>query len=68
MLCRQFLERVAVVVNEFGEVGSCLRDICPITKATTLLNLAYYSLLDGLRLQDIELRRNDEAFLDGLGA
>ena len=33
-----------------------------------MLNLAYNSLLDGLRLQDIELRRNDEAFLDGLGA
>jgi hypothetical protein len=33
-----------------------------------VLNLAYNSLLDGLRLQGIELRRNDEAFLDGLGA
>jgi len=30
--------------------------------------LAYNALLDGLRLEDIELRRNDEAFLDGLGA
>ena len=32
------------------------------------LNLAYNALLDGQRLEDIELRRNDEAFLDGLGA
>ena len=32
-----------------------------------MLNLAYNSLLDGVRLEDIELRRNDEAFLDGLG-
>jgi hypothetical protein len=31
-----------------------------------VLNLAY--LLDGQRLEDIELRRNDEAFLVGLGA
>jgi hypothetical protein len=31
-----------------------------------VLNLAYNALLDGLRLEDIELRRNDEAFLDSL--
>jgi hypothetical protein len=33
-----------------------------------VLNLAYNALLDGQRLEDIELRRNDEAFLNGLGA
>ena len=33
-----------------------------------MLNLAYNALLGGQRLEDIELRRNDEAFLDGLGA
>ena len=33
-----------------------------------VLNLTYNALLDGVRLEDIELRRNDEAFLDGLGA
>jgi hypothetical protein len=32
------------------------------------LNLTYNALLEGVRLEDIELRRNDEAFLDGLGA
>jgi hypothetical protein len=32
------------------------------------LNLAYNALLEGVRLEDIKLRRNDEAFLDGLGA
>ena len=31
------------------------------------MNLAYNALLDGQRLEDIELRRNDEAFLNGLG-
>jgi hypothetical protein len=30
--------------------------------------MAYNALLDGQRLEDIELRRNDEAFLNGLGA
>jgi hypothetical protein len=32
------------------------------------LNLAYNALLAGVRLEDIELRRNDETFLDGPGA
>ena len=32
------------------------------------LNFTYNALLEGLRLEDIELRRNDEAFLDSLGA
>ena len=32
-----------------------------------MLNLTYNALLEGVRLEDIELRRNDEAFLDGLG-
>ncbi len=33
-----------------------------------MLNLTYNALLEGVRLEDIELRRNNEAFLDGLGA
>jgi hypothetical protein len=33
-----------------------------------VLNLAYNPLLDGVRLEDIELRRKHKAFLDGLGA
>jgi hypothetical protein len=40
----------------------------PYHESDHVLNLAYNALLDGLRLQDIELRRNDEAFLDALGA
>ncbi len=32
-----------------------------------MLNLAYNALCDGTRLEDIELRRNDEVFLDALG-
>src|SRR5260370_3888190 len=40
----------------------------PYHESDHVLNLAYNALLDGLRLEDIDLRRNDEAFLDGLGA
>ena len=40
----------------------------PYHESDHVLNLAYNALLEGLRLEDIELRRNDEAFLDGLGA
>lgn len=40
----------------------------PYHESDHVLNLAYNALLDGVRLQDIELRRNDEAFLDALGA
>jgi hypothetical protein len=40
----------------------------PYHESDHVLNLAYTALLGGQRLEDIELRRNDEAFLDGLGA
>lgn len=40
----------------------------PYHESDHVLNLAYNAMLDGVRLQDIELRRNDEAFLDALGA
>lgn len=40
----------------------------PYHESDHVLNLAYNAMLDGVRLQDIELRRNDEGFLDGLGA
>jgi Transposase DDE domain group 1 len=33
-----------------------------------VLNIAYNSLCEGTCLQDLELRRNDEVFLDALGA
>lgn len=40
----------------------------PYYESDHVLNIAYNALLGGLRLEDIELRRNDEAFLDALGA
>ena len=40
----------------------------PYHESDHVLDLAYNALCDGDRLQDIELRRNDEVFLDALGA
>jgi hypothetical protein len=39
----------------------------PYHESDHVLNLAYNALCDGTCLQDIELRRNDESFLDALG-
>jgi hypothetical protein len=40
----------------------------PYHESDHVLNIAYNALCEGTCLQDIELRRNDEAFLDALGA
>jgi hypothetical protein len=40
----------------------------PYHESDHVLNFAYNALCDGTCLEDIELRRNDEAFLDALGA
>jgi hypothetical protein len=40
----------------------------PYHESDHVLNLAYNALCDGTCLEDIELRRNDESFLDALGA
>jgi DDE family transposase len=40
----------------------------PYHESDHVLNIAYNALCDGTCLQDIELRRNDEVFLDALGA
>jgi hypothetical protein len=40
----------------------------PYTEADHVLNIAFNMLCDGACLEDIELRRNDEVFLDALGA
>jgi hypothetical protein len=39
----------------------------PYHESDHVLNLAYNAMCDGTRLEDIELRRNDEVFLDALG-
>ena len=40
----------------------------PYHESDHVLNIAYNALCDGTCLEDIELRRNDEAYLDALGA
>ena len=40
----------------------------PFHESDHVLSLAYNALCEGTCLQDIELRRNDEVFLDALGA
>ncbi len=40
----------------------------PYHESDHVLNFAYNALCDGTCLEDIELRRNDEGFLDALGA
>lgn len=40
----------------------------PYHESDHVLNFAYNALCDGDCLQDMELRRHDEAYLDGLGA
>jgi hypothetical protein len=40
----------------------------PYRESDHVLNIAYNALCEGHTLQDIELRRNDETFLDALGA
>jgi Transposase DDE domain group 1 len=40
----------------------------PYHESDHVLNIAYNALCDGTCLQDIEVRRTDEAFLDALGA
>jgi hypothetical protein len=39
----------------------------PYHESDHVLNLAYNAMCEGIRLEDIELRRNNEVFLDALG-
>ena len=60
-------QRLGLAEQIDGRVQLLKRHL-PYHESDHVLNLAYNALLDGQRLEDIELRRNDEAFLDGLGA
>jgi hypothetical protein len=57
--------RLATMIN--GRLP-LLKIHLPYHESDHVLNLAYNALCDGTCLQDIELRRNDEVFLDALGA
>ena len=56
------------LIKEIDQRVHVLKRHLPYHESDHVLNLAYNALLDGMRLEDIELRRNDEGFLDGLGA
>jgi hypothetical protein len=56
------------LAREIDQRLHLLKRHLPYHESDHVLNLAYNALLGGQRLEDIELRRNDEAFLDGLGA
>src|SRR6202008_4976144 len=60
-------QRLGLAEEIDGRVQLLKRHL-PYHESDHVLNLTYNALLDGQRLEDIELRRNDEAFLDGLGA
>ena len=65
---------IARLVDALGLAGeidasvTLLRVHLPYHESDHVLNIAYNPLCDGTCLQDIELRRNDENFLDALGA
>ena len=46
----------------------CLKRHLPYQESDHVLNIAYNALSGGTCMEDIELRRNDEVYLDALGA
>ena len=54
--------------QEIDQKLHLLKKHLPYHESDHVLNLTYNALLEGVRLEDIDLRRNNEAFLDGLGA
>ena len=65
---------IALLVKRLGLAEAIDRQLhllkmhLPYHESDHVLNLAYNALCDGTCLEDIELRRNDEVFLDALGA
>ena len=56
------------LVKEIDAHLKLLKVHLPYHESDHVLNIAYNILAGGVRLEDIELRRQDESFLDGLGA
>jgi len=56
------------LIDEIDEHLQLLKVHLPYHESDHVLNIAYNVLVGGQRLEDIELRRQDESFLDGLGA
>jgi hypothetical protein len=62
------LARESGLVEAVDRRVQVLKIHLPYHESDHVLNLAYNAMCDGVRLEDIELRRNDEVFLDALGA
>jgi hypothetical protein len=62
------LARQIGLVDAIDQRLHLLKIHLPFHESDHVLNLAYNPLCEGTCLQDIELRRNDEVFLDALGA
>ncbi len=62
------LARRIGLIDAINERLQLLKIHLPYHESDHVLNLAYNALCDGTCLQDLELRRNDEVFLDALGA
>ena len=56
------------LVQEIDQHLELLKIHLPYQESDHVLNVAYNILSGGERLEDIELRRQDESFLNGLGA
>ncbi|MCA9140298.1 MAG: IS1380 family transposase [Planctomycetales bacterium] len=54
--------------NRIDQALHLFKKHMPYHESDHVLNLAYNALCGGTSLQDIELRRNDEFFLDSIGA
>jgi len=61
------VQRVGLV-KEIDQHLELLKVHLPYHESDHVLNLAYNILAGGVRIEDIELRRQDESFLNGLGA
>jgi hypothetical protein len=62
------LARKIGLIDAIDERVHVLKIHLPFHESDHVLNLAYNALCDGTCLQDLEWRRNDEVFLDALGA
>ncbi len=62
------LARKIGLIDAIDERLHVLKIHLPFHESDHVLNLAYNALCDGTCLQDLEWRRNDEVFLNALGA
>jgi hypothetical protein len=62
------LARHVGLVDDLNEHVEVLKAHLPYHESDHVLNIAYNVLCGGERLEDIELLRNDEVYLDALGA